>query len=180
MPSIARPHANRRLIGRGVRHDRPPDPGFGDPRLTWSLSGWWPRSSRLPRCSPRCTTGRSATADRKARVDADGFSCLTLRLSVRRQRRGRYRHIEHVVAEPVDVLGLVGAQGCDSLRSGLTASPKPSAAIPSSARVMPIAVWKMGRLATRWLYFDHLALLVAGCRSHEPATPRTPPIAHSG
>jgi hypothetical protein len=67
-PCIARPHANGRLIGRGARHDRSPDPGpgLGDPRLIWSLSGWWPRSSRLP----RCTTGRSATADRKVRVDA--------------------------------------------------------------------------------------------------------------
>ena len=42
----------------------------------------------------------------------DGFSCLTLGLSAlwqrKRQRRGRHRHIEHVVPEPVDVLGLVG------------------------------------------------------------------------
>lgn len=50
-----------------------------------------------------------------------GCGRLTPRLSALRQRErqrcGRRRHIEDVVAEPVDVLGLVGVQGCEPLRA---------------------------------------------------------------
>src|SRR5208283_5493486 len=51
-----------------------------------------------------------------------------------------------------------------AIPSGLTASPKPSAAMLSNARVMPIAVWKMSRLATRWLYLIILAQIQDTCK----------------
>jgi hypothetical protein len=108
----------------------------------------------------------------------DGFSCLTPRLSVlrrrERQRRGRHRHIEHVVAEPVDVLGLVGTQGCDSLRADRVTETVGRDTI-QRARHADRRV-EDEQIGDEVVVFDHLALLVAGRRSHEPATPEPRPL----
>jgi hypothetical protein len=69
-------------------------------------------------------------------------------------------------------------QGCDSLRAGRVTETVGRDTI-QRARHADRRV-EDGQIGDEVVVFDHLALLVAGCRSHEPAPPRAPPIAHSG
>ena len=64
-------------------------------------------------------------------------------------------------------------QGCDSLRAGRVTETVGRDTIQRA----PHADRRVedGQIGDEVVVFDHLALLVAGCRSHEPATPEPRP-----